>query len=93
MPAGRSSHSRGRRARYLGHRRPWLRLLAWSCAHHPWLAPAIGAVHLVALGGIAQPIYIAFDLILLAGGGALLWFYARAALVRRDAELVPTPAE
>ena len=64
------------------------------------MAPALGAVmaapsavHLVALGGIAQPIYIAFDLILLAGGAALLWFYARTALVRRDAELVPTPAE
>lgn len=54
---------------------------------------AIGAVHLLALGGIVQPIYIAFDLILLAGGVALLWFYATAALVRRDAELVPTPAE
>ena len=69
------------------------RVKTWLASALGAVMAAIGAVHLVALGGVVQPIYIAFDLILLAGGAALLWFYARAALVRRDAELVPKPAE
>ncbi|VXC71848.1 PepSY-associated TM helix domain-containing protein [Sphingomonas sp. AX6] len=69
------------------------RVKTWLASALGAVMVAIGAVHLIALGGAMQSIYIAFDLILLAGGAALLRCYARAALVRRNAELVPTPAE
>ncbi|MHA3840313.1 PepSY-associated TM helix domain-containing protein [Sphingomonas aestuarii] len=69
------------------------RVRTWLASALGAAMAAIGAVHLIAMGGASQPIYIGFDLILLAGGAALLWFYARAAFVRRAAELVPTPAE
>jgi hypothetical protein len=69
------------------------RVRTWLASALGAVMAAIGAVHLIAMGGASQPIYIGFDLILLAGGAALLRLYARAALVRRAAELVPTPAE
>ncbi len=55
---------------------------------------AIGGVHLIALGGATQPIYVAFDLFLLIVGASLLWFNARAASVDADRiKFAASPAE